>query len=276
MDVLPTENNPERDINLIVCGDFNGGDECAALSFLENGFIDASFCEDGEPVTSSRKDLPLTAGLADAMKAVGDRMPSPTLVVPELIPYMIDGTAYENPKLSRAIVERLTAIYNRRATWKGSPTSTNSPVMNVADVEQYLIDINKELGRGSEFREAARQMGWKADTDDQATTIPDDEENATEKVRISLPHDGVLTLDGFIKIYECELQQGKFWGIAHDLAVLGEPIPVTGTFHARFDRIYHSAALQPNAVIDFTSGEPCPNAKEPSDHLPVAASFVQA
>lgn len=263
-------------MNLIVCGDFNGGDECAALSFLENGFIDPSFYEDGEPVTSSRKDLPLKEGLVDAMKAASDRVPPPTLVVPELISYMVDGAAYENPKLSRAIIERLTTIFYQRATSKGMLNSSESPVMNVSDVEQYLILINKELGRGSEFREAARQMGWKAETEDRNNN-QDDEENANdiETTTISLPHDGVLTLDGFINIYESELQHGKFWGIAHDLAVLGEPLPMMGTFQARFDRIYHSVAIKPNAMIDFTAHEPCPNAKEPSDHLPVAASFVK-
>ena len=259
-----------------MCGDFNGGDECAALFFLENGFIDESFREDGEPVTSSRKVLPLNEGLIDAMKAVGDRAPPTTLVVPELISLLVDGAAYELPKLSRNVVERLTTIFYKRATTEKSSASAGSAVMNIADVEQYLIDINKKLCRGSEFREAARQMGWRADIEE-GNSIQDDAENTIDRetTSFSLPKDGVLTLDGFINIYESELQLGKFWGIAHDLAVLGEPLPLIGIFQARFDRIYHSTALRTTAVIDFTSNEPCPNAKEPSDHLPVAASFVQ-
>jgi hypothetical protein len=269
------ERSPESDIKLIVCGDFNGGDECAAVSYLQNGFIDSSFYEDGEPVTSSRKVLPLNDGLVDAMKAVNDRVPPPTLVVPELITLMVDGTAYENPNLSKAVIERLTRIFYQLATVEGHSTLSESVVMQLTDVEKYLTIINKEIGRGSEFREAARQMGWKEETDARSSA-PDDDENTAdvEKINISLPQDGFLTLDGFIKIYESELQQGKFWGIAHDLALLGEPLPQIGVFQARFDRIFHSVALKVNAVIDFTSDNPCPNANEPSDHLPVTASFV--
>lgn len=270
------ERSPERDIKLIVCGDFNGGDECAAISFLQNGFIEPSFYEDGEPVTSSRKVLPLNDGLIDAMKAVKDRVPPPTLVVSELISSMVDGTVYENPKLSKAVIESLTRIFDRLASAEMRSTSTESVVMTAADVEKYLITINKEVGRGSEFREAARQMGWKAETEARNNYRDDDESAAdVEKITISLPQDSVLTLDGFIEIYESELKQGKFWGIAHDLAVLGEPLPSIGNFQARFDRIFHSVAIKVNAVIDFTSDEPCPNANEPSDHLPVAAAFVK-
>ena len=258
-----------------MCGDFNGGDECAALSYLQDGSIDSSFFEDGEAVTSSRKVLPLNDGLFDAMKAINDRMPPPTLVVPELITLMVDGAAYESPKLSKTVIARLTRIFYQRATAEERSELTESVVMKVVDVEKYLTVINKKIGRGSEFREAARQMGWKAETDAWKDVHGDDENAADmEKIKITLPQDGVLTLDGFIKIYESELQQGKFWGIAHDLVVLGEPLPTIGIFQARFDRIYHSTAIKVNSVIDFTSDEPCPNAKEPSDHLPVTASFV--
>jgi hypothetical protein len=150
--------------------------------------------------------------------------------------------------------------------------------MNVSDVEQYLVAINKELGRGSEFREAARQMGWESEIENGGNIQAEDEEknNETERLRITLPPDGVLTLDGFLNIYESELQHGKFWGIAHDLAVLDEPLPIKGIFQARFDRIYHSAALTTRAIITFHSSEACPNSNEPSDHLPVAAAFYES
>jgi hypothetical protein len=85
--------------------------------------------------------------------------------------------------------------------------------------------------------------------------------------------DGVLTFEGFIEVYRKELLGGKVWGIAHDMAILGDPLPNAGLFTARFDRIYCSAALQPTAVLDTVADKPCPNDKEPSDHLPVAASF---
>jgi hypothetical protein len=75
-------------------------------------------------------------------------------------------------------------------------------------------------------------------------------------------------------VYQKELSGGKFWGIAHDMQVLGDPLPDAGLFTSRFDRIYYNAqSMKPISVTDTTSNEPCPNDKEPSDHLPVAASF---
>lgn len=259
------EKDPAKNVRLIVCGDFNGGEECGAVRFLEDGFIDESFVEDGEVVTSGRKLLPLKKPLMDAVASV-DRAPPSTLVVPELISTMVKGEAFENPSLSDQVVVRLTKIYERLST---QTTDANKRVMNLSDVERYLVTINGQVGRGDEFREAARQMGW-VDND---VCSPEDEETNDVKSRITLPPDGHLSLEGFIHIYDAELKRGKFWGIAHDLAVLGEPLPDVGVFQARFDRIYHSSALQPTAVMDFCCTDPCPNDREPSDHLPVAASF---
>jgi hypothetical protein len=246
---------------LIVCGDFNGGPECGAVRFLEDGFVDATFREDGDPVTSSKKDLPLASPLMDVATAV-DREPPPTLVVPEFIQSMVKDDV-DNPELSDAMVERLTRVYNRYAK--------HNDTMRVQDVEAWLIVINGIVGRGSEFREAAAQMGFVAPPPSEATEEEDPMEDL--KKRIQLPQDGVLTLDGFMTVYLKELQQGKFWGIANDLAVLGEPLPDIGTFTARYDRMYCSATLMPTAVLDTICTNACPNESEPSDHLPVAASF---
>lgn len=247
---------------MIVCGDFNGGEECGAVRYLEDGYIDENFREDGEAVSSGRKSLPLQKPMTDVVTTVEDRPPPATLVVSELISIMVKGEAYDNPCLSEEVVECLTRIFNRLAT---HTTKEGTKVMNVEDVEAYLIAINRQVGRGSEFREAARQMGWK---EDGATSRTGD-----GKPRIELPQDGLLTLEGFVQIYEAEIRQGKFWGIAHDLAVLKEPLPDAGVFRSRLDRMYCSSAIRPAAVMDFVCDTICPNDKEPSDHLPVAASF---
>jgi len=247
--------NPERHIPLIVCGDFNGGPECGAVRYLEDGGVDETFREDGEPVVSSRKDLPLEHPMVDVMAFVTDRDPPATLVVNELISIMVKGQAYENPTLSEEMVTRLSRIYDKLA----SEESGDTKVMGIGDVEAWLVAINGELGRGSEFRNAAKKMGWK--------------DGGNEKERITLPSGGRLSKQSFIEVYEDELKGGKFWGIAHDMAVLGEPLEDAGVFQARFDRIYCSSILKPTAVMDFTSSVPCPNGDEPSDHLPVAASF---
>ena len=256
------EKEPEKSTRLIVCGDFNGDDESGAVHYLEDGYVDETFLEDGDPVTSTKKIMPLSTPLTDVSRTL-ERDPPATLVVPELITEMVEGDAYDNPKLSEGMIRRLTAIYERLAT---HVVDDGTKKMNVDDVEKWLKNINLELGRGDEFREAAKQMGWRD---------PNPEESfAEQKVRITLPRNGVLSLEGFIAVYQKELSGGKFWGICHDVAVLGEPLPDVGVFKARYDRMYFSAAIRPVAVVDTCSEDPCPNPSEPSDHLPVAALFT--
>ena len=249
------EIKPEEALRLVVCGDFNGGAESGAVRYLEDGFIDENTIEDGEPVSSGRKDMPMNQPLSDVVSSL-DRVPPPTLVVPELISTMTK----EGPDnaLSQEMLDRLERIFGRLATGENGK-------MSLGDVEKWLVKINKELGRGDEYREAARQMGWK---DPNPDTTSDQ-----LKARIVLPKNGVLSLEGFIEVYRKELRAGKFWGIAHDMAVLGDPVPDKGVFTARYDRMYYSAAIKPVAVLDTVSDKACPNDTEASDHLPVAACF---
>eukprot|EP00977_Amphora_coffeiformis_P005330 scaffold1140_cov157-Amphora_coffeaeformis.AAC.6 len=216
----PTEPKPEESTPLIVCGDFNGGAECGAVRYLEDGFVDNTFIEDGDPVTSSVKRLPLALPMHDVMEQNDHR-----------------------------------------------PDSSSDPPPTLVE---WLTTINGQVGRGDEFREAARQMGWKAPVE---AGGDDDNSSQGEKAQIELPPDGVLTLEGFINVYLSELRRGKFWGIAHDFAVLNDPLPITEVYTARYDRMYASAAVKVTAVMDFVSSRPCPNDVEPSDHLPIAAAF---
>lgn len=58
------------------------------------------------------------------------------------------------------------------------------------------------------------------------------------------------------------------------MSVLGDGLPEKGLFCCRYDRIYYNGeSIAPVAVLDTLSSKPCPNDKEPSDHLPVAATF---
>ena len=250
-----------------MCGDFNGGPECGAVRLLEDGHLDETFLEDGEAVVTTRKVLRLEKPLVDVM-ATGDRPPPATLVVSELISTMAgagDGTIYENPKLSQGMLDRLHRIYANMAT-QDSPSG--SKVMGLADVERWLVTINGQLGRGSEYREAAKQMGWKDDGNGDGS-----EGFEAVKERIKLPQSGVLSVDGFVNVYQAELRQGKFWGISYDMAVLGEQLPDVGLFQSRYDRMYCSTVVETQAIMDFSCDTPCPSAVEPSDHLPIAAMF---
>lgn len=257
---------PEKNIRLIVCGDMNGGQECGAVHYLEKGFVDEHFLEDNEQVSSGRKDLPLAQPMIDAAdfaeRSDGSGCP-PTMVVAELMSSLMQDATYDTPTMSQDMLDRLERIYNRLATG-------DDGVMTRQDVEQWLIKINHELGRGDEYRNAALEMGW-------VDPNPDDDETwDVKKRRIELPAEGILTLEGFQNVYRKELEGGKFWGIAHDMAVLADPLPDEGLFTARYDRMYCSCALQPTAVLDTTATKPCPSNEEPSDHLPIAASFQLA
>lgn len=258
------EPTPEATLRLIVCGDFNGGPECGAVRYLEDGFVDSDWREDGESVTSKKKTMPLDSPLIDAATSVEQQEPPPTLVVPELISLLVKEGTMDKPELSKQLRDGLTRIFEKAASHTDETTSEK--YMNLQDVEKWLIAINKEVGRGSEYRSAAKQMGWK----------PPKEEMTNNELRavIELPPHGLLSLQGFLNIYLEELRGGKFWGIAYDLAVLGEPLPDAGLFSARYDRMYCSVALRPTAVLDTVAEVACPNHKEPSDHLPVAAAFT--
>ena len=52
--IVCTEEDPEN-LKLIVCGDFNGSQECGAVHLLELGSVDEKFLEDGEQVSSKLK-----------------------------------------------------------------------------------------------------------------------------------------------------------------------------------------------------------------------------
>jgi hypothetical protein len=262
-----------------VCGDFNGGPECGAVQYLESGSIGPDFLEDGEQVSSKEKVLPIPP-LTDILSAAcidrGGASPPATLVVPELISHMIERgnveSAYEDPHFSEDVLDRLRRIYYKFATARISNASSDqSPLMHMGKegVERWLTIINLRVGRGTEFRNAAKYMGWVEPPSGGSEKV-----NQDERPPILIPNDGILTLDDFLGIYLDELRQGKFWGIAWDLAALGEPLPVRDVFRARYDRMYASQSLTPAAVLDTLSDEACPNQYEPSDHLPICASFL--
>ena len=262
---------------LIVCGDFNGQAECGAVRYLEDGSIGPDFVEDGESVTSKDKKISTSAPLIDVAASLNREAP-PTLVVPELISQIIEGGTEDNAyrvdtQLSTDVLERLERAYYQYATHEDGGTK----VMGISDVEKWLTDINGQVGRGSEFRRAAREMGYvdppEVEESSEASGGESNGQKAVEKPkpRITIPEDGILSLEGFQRVYLGECREGKFWGISYDLAIMGQPLPDIGTFSARFDRMYCSQALRPTAVLDTVSEVACPNLHEPSDHLPVAA-----
>ena len=221
--------------------------------------------------------MPLAQPMLDVMnvRETGRAAP-PTMVVSELISVMVEGGngAYQNPVFSLDMMERLTRIHGRFSSEKNG---TGDPTMTADDVEKWLKTINGKVGRGSEFREAAKQMLAGKDYKEKQVLVAKEngDDDAEDEPITDIPRNGAtLTLGGFHSVYLNEMRQGKFWGIAHDMAVLNEPLETTGTFHGRYDRMYCSSTAIPCAVVDFPCKDACPNDKEPSDHLPIAAAFT--
>jgi hypothetical protein len=85
----------------------------------------------------------------------------------------------------------------------------------------------------------------------------------------------MLSLNGFLIVYKKELRGGKFWGIAHDLDVLGKPLLHIGIFVAQYDCKHCSAALHPMDVLGTLCNRPCPNDVEPPNHLPASRRSIR-
>ena len=135
--------------------------------------------------------------------------------------------------------------------------SSDGQVLTEAEERAWLLKINKEYGRGSEYRHAKE---------------------------LREAYGGCLTRADFHSVYVQELAQGKFWGVEHDVSVLrgGRGLHVPGSvFTADFDDVYYSTQslelvgvqqLLPEARMQELLGQSTLlNAFHPSDHSPVAA-----
>lgn len=211
------------------------------MHYLEKGSVGPAFIEDGESVSSKEKVLPLSSPLTDAVLANGlervNGCPPPTLVVPELISLIIDQgkteTCHINPQFSTDIIERFQRIYERLASL---PSDGNSMQMGQHDVERWLTRINGRVGRGSEFRSAAKFMGCvdplsgSEGLGNESNKSESTTDKKTELSPIVIPKDGILSLKDFIGVYLEELRQGKFWGSEYEQA----PVSRAPLFSASF------------------------------------------
>lgn len=196
---------PER-AAVIVCGDFNGDDRSAAVRVLEDGAIEPDFVEDGETVTSKTKRSPFPP-MVDAAAAAAERPPPPTLVLPELISVLTaQGDQGRGTSMSEGTRAALRAIFE--------DFSGGAATMNAEQVERWLVRINGQLGRGSEFRAAAREMaGPDAPSASPApdAAAPAAQAEAPEAAPpAAIPPDGTLSWDAFCRVYDAELAAGKY------------------------------------------------------------------
>eukprot|EP01134_Creolimax_fragrantissima_P007445 CFRG7445T1 len=296
---IPPEKYP-----IILCGDLNGGDESAAVRWLEDGYVDTTFIEDGIRITPKKPKVSVHGKWLDASACVRQRPPPPTMVVMELISRLSEresqdmgrevcegtseGVGESENEGARGVILSKEAIVCLQGMF--CDFAKGKDWMDKTDVTQWLVTINGCLGRGSEFRAALAAMKANVNMDGsvaekKSDSVRDCSSQDKEVVQDSaqkaaeLPVNGRLAWTDFRKIYEAELCSGKYWGVAHDFHVCGHPlvgIKANGgadqVFCARFDRIYVGGGLCARdvlAVRDSVSYTACPNIDQPSDHLPV-------
>mmetsp|Transcript_42774 Transcript_42774/g.115360 ORF Transcript_42774/g.115360 Transcript_42774/m.115360 type:complete len:528 (-) Transcript_42774:81-1664(-) len=243
---------------VVVCGDFNSQGLTAVREFLVQGSVGPDFREAGDPTERGQGGKEVTSKVRSqavalfgdaAEEAFGSDAPA-TILSTNIDHKMLLGDGTPTPAL-RAAVEKAF----RRC-------SSDGKVMCKEDVHKWLVAVNGQFGRGSEYRYAMAVF---------------------EKVGRE-----ELSLEDFTGLYASELTEGKFWGVEHDLQALGGfglAVPDEGPVQLRFDYVYYArSALRLLGVREPLSGqqrgrifgppwEILPCTWHPSDHLPVTAAF---
>jgi hypothetical protein len=256
--------------------------------------------------------------------------PPPTMIVEELYdvltiplpdqlsdppPYqdslLLTPLAQYNLQLSPLATDRLRLMFEKYAQTflplPGSSSNSDKKVMSSGDIKRWLVDINKEWNRGSEYRAAMIRMKFfssPASSKKTSSSFPrppspppsslpgesprvqEEEHPSVPSPSVSIPDNGYLDWPEYRSIYEQMIAEGKVWAVSSDMATCGFQLPDSSrVFTARYDRIYISGALQDCLVHvrDIPCGsieEGCrgvggclPNALYPSDHLPVAIAL---
>ena len=218
---------PER-VPLIVCGDFNSQGSSGVRQLLVHEEVGSEFRESGDPteplawqteVTSKLKKQPFGPFIDAAAHAYagedggadgggdgdgdggggggGDGgAPPPTLVASELMAHMVttdgggggggggdggDGGGGGGGAPSEAMLAALDAMFDR--------LSADGETLSEEEQSAWLVSVNRQLGRGSEYRAAL----------------------AAREARGGAP----LTRADFRGVYAAELAQGTLRGVAH-------------------------------------------------------------
>lgn len=235
----------------IFCGDFNRESAGSAVTqLLHDGEVLPATREAAYPdqeLTSKPKSQPF--GRFEDAYAQAFEHPPDTLLLPNRAVYFLDESGEMRPE----IVAAFRAMFQKFAAGRDA--------MDRAAVDAWITTVNRAPGRGSELDKALAIFASRG----------------AEQ----------LTADDLLAIYTAEMNEGKPWGVYHDLHACGVA-PVPGprrVFTGRFDRIHYTpATLRLQAVralltdeqraLVFERGETLPNAWHPSDHLPVSAVFA--
>jgi len=258
---------------LVFCGDLNVDDELEGRSavdclltegIVEKGFVDPFYPNLGAITSKTRRQS--CGEFVDAYRLAFEEPPA-TLLAPMFEDRFFDGVS--RSELTPELLVSLEHMFLRYARSSDSDIDAakekSEPLLDEVGVERWLLDINRELGRGSEYRAAQAAL------------------NSSGERR--------LTMQDFVKIYVSELDAGKLWGVAHDLwatscaeGCLPNNAAELGTYHARFDRIYLTPAILSVQAVRHPSQSstgqsverssvPLPNEWSGIDHLPIGATI---
>lgn len=135
---------------VVVCGDFNSDGYSGVTELLTKGEVPGGYVEAAYPSVemSSKAKKHALGPMADSREVVyaglGQRKPPSTFIAPMLDEFMIKEKEGGEFDLTELLVDALRRAFEELSGGKGH--------MDAADVDAWLIKINKHLGRGSEFR----------------------------------------------------------------------------------------------------------------------------
>ena len=237
--------NNRFELDLVVfSGDFNSSSEgTAVLRFLEDGIVEPRFREayySTVEITSKIKEHRV-GRFQEVYRHVTD---ATTMWVRNSGACMIHQRKRTPLKRFLDALDRLFDAY-----------STNGETLTLAEVEQWIRDINGDL-RGAEYRRAVELMG--------------DEE---------------LSREHFVELYVDQVNTGMHWAVFNDLLRKGIELPKPRPYVARYalDQIwlrsnkYECTGVVPpisqQAKERIEKGDFPPNSWHPSDHFPLMVRF---
>lgn len=252
---------------VVYCGDLNSQGSTAVRELLVAGEVRPDFRESGDPTEKGQNGVQITSKIKrqafgafqDAAELCFGTGSAPATI---LVANIDSKMMCDDNTLTPAMLETLRAAFK-------TCCKSGRDVMTREEVVSFLLSVNKELGRGSEYRSVVTAMEKRG----QDFESPD----------------ATLTEDDFIELYAQELEEGKFWGVEHDLRALcgqGMALPSEGPTELCFDHMFFTpASLRLVGVQETLTEEQrqriwgppfdvLPNAWHPSDHLPVAAAFA--
>jgi hypothetical protein len=234
----------------VICGDFNCEVAATAVGhLLRGGQVGPEFLEPGSPhgpLTSKLRKNSFGPFLDAYQAAFAPHEAPATLLLPDRDRFFFD----EQGAVSTGCIQAIQRLFARFAA--------GAPEMDRPAVDAWIEAVNGAPGRGSEWSKAQAIF--------QARGVE------------------ALRREDMEKIYTGELEEGKPWGIIHDLArcdALTE-VPPHRLLRRRFDQIHGAGPLELEAVRAILTpeqeawvqqGQTLPGSWHPSDHLPVGAVY---